>query len=111
MRVPAPAQQAAHTFVRTFLRYERGDISASVARSIRSLATAPIARSLLHDPPHSPAYAEPPPPGRLMRLGGADSVRGGAIELTAWLDHGGQRSSLLLTLKRRRGRWLITDLG
>jgi len=110
-RLPRAAERAAHRFVQTFLHYERGDVSPAQSRAIRSMAAPPLARALLSNLPRPPASGAWPPLGRLVHLGGGERIRGGAIELVAFLDRGGRRSSLLLTLAPRRDQWLITAIG
>jgi hypothetical protein len=59
-RLRARVEQVARRFVPAFLRYQVGDMDASVRRALRATATADFAADLLAVPPRPPAGGFPP---------------------------------------------------
>ncbi len=103
-RRKAHLDRASRTFIEAFLRYEVGEVPASVGRSIRRLSTAGFASYLLGAPPR--------------QLGGREPARIVVVE-TAFLDPSADRALVRGVARRadgpeelsfvfvlRGGRWL-----
>jgi hypothetical protein len=105
------AEEKALDFVRVFLRYEVGDLSPEVRAGIREHADARLARPLLAQPPRPPDAGSTPPPARVLKVDGVEAATGGGFDVITLIERAGQPSPLVVTLERRRGRWLATAVG
>lgn len=91
-----------------FARYQGGALDEWTARRLRALATPPLARYLLAQPPRYGNRRRPRV--RIVRL---DVARAGkrAVKAAALLDYGQRRRSLFeLELEQSDGGWRVSAL-
>jgi hypothetical protein len=111
LRRRVAAQHGAATgFLDALLRYELGDSGPAVTSALRAKAEPALARLILSKPPRVLAATRPPAAGHLVDLEAAEPARRGNALLAATVQRGGRQSALLLELRVRRGRWLVSDL-
>jgi hypothetical protein len=103
-----PGFLTARAFAQAFLSYETGDLSPPVRRTVRRLTTAPLARTLLSEPPRARGGGSREP----GVLAGLSVVESGRIRMAyvAYLQYAETAGILRLTLRRAAGRWRVADL-
>jgi hypothetical protein len=102
-------RQVAERFLAALLRLEQRRAPPGVRATIASLSEPQLARALLAEPLRVPVGVERPPAGQAVAL-----EQGAASPHVAWvtatIERGGRRTGLVLELRRRGGRWLVSDL-
>ena len=107
-REEARIRAAAARFLSAFLRYEVGDLTPSVAASLRALATPAFARQLVRRPPRQ--TGRPRGRARIERLDVSFvSARRALLSGVARRAEGPEEFSFLFTL--HRGRWLAAGVA
>jgi hypothetical protein len=107
----AVARRHAAAFMRALFRYEVGDTSPGVRAAIKALADVRLARVLLSAPPRPPRSGSFPPLARLVRFEGEREAPDGAVDVTAQIVRGGERSRITVRVEQAEGRWLATAVG
>jgi len=108
----AEVRAAARRFLTAFLRYEVGDVSAQVRRTIRGAATQPFARRLLRRPPRRPATGSFPPRATLRSVYiSFVSPRATRAVASGSALRGGLSEEFSFVLARHGGKWLASGPG
>lgn len=103
------ARKTAASFVGALRRYQAGRLPRAWRRRIAGAATRRLIRTLIARPPRPPRGGTPPL-GRVRSLEVHGPERG-RIRASVLIAYGMRSPSLLdLGLRRRGGRWLVTEL-
>ncbi len=109
--MPAAARQTARRFVTALLAAETGTRRPRALRRLAATGSPGLVAGLLADRPR-PIAGMRPRAGSLVALEPVEvASRGDRARLVATVRRRGRTSALLVTVKRRAGRWRVTDLG
>lgn len=109
-RAPAAATAVARRFLDAYLRWEAGDTSSNVDRTLTAAAT-PRLRGLLGS-----GRGQPTPGGKVSRAELVSLIAGSAPEgraatIAARLQRNARRSDLAIVVRRIDGRWQVDALS
>jgi hypothetical protein len=111
-RLEVEGTRVARAFLADYLPYEVGRSTAAGRRRIVALATPELGVELAEGEPRAPAATRPPDRARVLALEGVYGPRQRrSMTAAATLEREGERSTLLITLARREGKWRVYELG